>query len=61
MIMKLTDIISSWFDAWLEWQCAKRWSKRFHPAWLRLATQMKRPEIKATYRKKVLDAYRNRV
>lgn len=59
-VMKLIDIIDYWFDSWLEWQCAKRWSKRYHPAWLKLAMQMKRPEIKTTYRKKVLEAYRTR-
>ena len=64
MIMKMTDItnsIDSWFDSWVEWQLAKKWSKKYHPAWLVLATQRKRPEIRETYRKKVLDAYRNKL
>ena len=58
--MKPTNIMKTmdaWFDSWCEWQMAKKWSKKYHPAWLYLATQTKRPEIKRVYRKKVLEAY----
>lgn len=59
--IKLLELAESRFDSWLEWHRAKRWSKKLHPAWLHLATQRKRPEIKETYRKKVLEAYRNKL
>lgn len=59
--MKLINTIDSWLDSWYEWQQAKKWSKMYHPAWLILATQRKRHEIRETYRKKVLEAYRNKL
>lgn len=49
----MNNLIKSWF----EWQDAKNWAKRNHPAWVQLATQNKRPEIQATYRNKILDEY----
>lgn len=55
------DDIESILDAWQEWRRAKKWSKMYHPAWLYLATQRKRPEIRETYRKKVLEAYHNKL
>ena len=51
--------IKNYIKSWIEWQNAKAWIKVFHPGWLHLATQRKRPEIRETYRKKILDAYRN--
>lgn len=45
--------------AWLEWQDAKNWARKRHPAWVQLATQYKRPEIRETYRNKILDEYNN--
>ena len=53
--------IEALIDAWQEWKYAKKWAKIYHPAWLYFATQRKRPEIRETYRKKVLYAYRNRI
>ena len=51
----IKKIIQSWF----EWEDAKRWAKKRHPAWVQLATQNNRPEIQETYRKKILDEYNN--
>ena len=62
-MMKLNDVMETadaWLDSWYEWRQAKKWSKKLHPAWLTFATQRKRPEIRETYRKKVLEAYRNK-
>ena len=53
--------IEAMLDAWKEWQLAKKWSKARHPAWVHLATQRSRPEVRETYRKKVLEAYRNKI
>lgn len=53
--------IETMVDAWREWQRAKKWSKDYHPAWVRLASQRSRPEVRKTYRKMVLDAYRNKI
>ena len=44
--------------AWIEWQDAKEWAKIMHPSWVYFATQRKRAEIRTTYRKKILEAYR---
>jgi hypothetical protein len=51
-------IIKQYIISWIEWQDAKEWAKAFHPSWLQLATQRKRPEIRKTYKNKILDAYR---
>lgn len=59
-IVKIVDDMYFWNESWQEWKQAKKWSKMYHPAWLYLATQRKRPEIRETYRKKVLEAYRNK-
>lgn len=40
-----------------EWDRAVSWAKKAHPNWAHLATQMKRPEIRETYRKKILREY----
>lgn len=49
----INNLIKSWF----EWQDAKNWAKKRYPAWVQLATQYKRPEIRETYRTKILDEY----
>lgn len=51
--------INNAIDLWIEWKKAKRWAKVFHPAWVRFASQRNRPEIRTTYRNKILNAYRN--
>jgi hypothetical protein len=40
-----------------EWEEAKEWAKTMHPNWVRLATQTQRPEIRETYRQKILRGY----
>lgn len=60
-LIELFKIAESKFDSWCEWQKAKSWSKKYHRAWLHLATQWKRPEVRETYRKKVLEAYYNKL
>jgi hypothetical protein len=47
-------------EEWFEWVDAKRWAKAYHPSWVRFATKISRPEIRETYRKKILETYRNR-
>ena len=59
--MKIIDIMDAYVDSWCEWRQAKKWSKARHPAWVHLATQRGRPEVRETYRKKVLEAYRNKL
>ena len=44
---------------WFEWQDAKAWAKVFRPRWVPFATQRRRPELRETYRKKILEAYRD--
>ena len=48
-LIDVTEAMNTWYDSWLEWQLAKKWSKELHPAWVRLATQIKRPEIRETH------------
>jgi hypothetical protein len=55
MINKVKQFVKSWF----EWQDAKAWANVFHPSWVQFATQRRRPEIQETYRKKILNGYRN--
>lgn len=43
-----------------EWQEAASWAKMHHPDWVKLATQRRRPEIRETYRKKIVRAYCDR-
>lgn len=43
-----------------EWQEAVSWAKVSHPSWVKLATQRKRPEIRETYRTKIIRAYCDR-
>lgn len=45
---------------WLEWHDAVSWAKKNHPSWVELATQKKRPEIRETYRMKIIRAYCDR-
>lgn len=49
--------INNLIQSWLDWQDAKSWARKRHPAWVQLATQYKRPEIRETYRNKILDEY----
>lgn len=42
---------------WSDWQDALAWAKITHPSWAQLATQIKRPEIRETYRKKIVREY----
>ena len=57
-IEQILYIVKYKFNSWAEWQEAKDWAKSIHPGWHQLATQRKRPEIRATYRRKILNAYR---
>lgn len=43
-----------------EWQEAVSWAKMYHPDWVKLANQRRRPEIRETYRKKIVRAYCDR-
>lgn len=45
---------------WTEWQDAIAWAKISHPSWVHLATQKRRPEIRQTYRNKIVRAYCDR-
>lgn len=46
--------------SWFEWKDILAWAKIVHPSWYELATQRKRPEIRETYRKKILREYYER-
>lgn len=61
------EVISNTFVAiknnyrlWLEWQDALSWAKMYHPSWAELATQRKKPEVRETYRTKIVRAYYDR-
>lgn len=43
-----------------EWQEAMNWAKLYYPNWVELATQRKKPEIRETYRTKIVRAYCDR-
>lgn len=49
--------IKQYIKSWIEWRNAIEWAKFCHPSWVQLATQRKRPEIRDTYRKKILNEY----
>ena len=42
---------------WMEWQNAKYWAEEYHPAWVYLATQRNRPELREMYRDKIVREY----
>lgn len=56
-IRKTFIAIKNNFRIWLEWQDALSWAKLHHPSWAHLATQIKRSEIRETYRMKILREY----
>ena len=56
-IYKVWSGIKKDIKEWIEWQDIISWAKMYRPSWVYLATQTKRPEIKETYRKKVIRAY----
>lgn len=47
-------------QSWFEWKDILAWAKIVHPSWYELATQRARPEIRETYRKKILREYYER-
>lgn len=59
-IRKTFIAIKNNYYLWLEWQDALTWAKMSHPIWVQLATQKKRPEIRETYRQKILREYCDR-
>jgi hypothetical protein len=59
-IRKLFIAIKNNYQLWLEWNDAIAWAKISHPNWVKLATQRKRPEIRETYRTKIIRAYCDR-
>ena len=56
-IMYAFDSIKTNLREMSEWDEAKEWAKTEHPSWVQLATQTRRPEIRETYRKKILRCY----
>ena len=56
----MIENIKQFAKSWIEWRDAKAWAKALHPNWVRFATQRKRPELRETYRKMILDGYHNR-
>lgn len=56
LFYKLKRCIKEWSD----WNDAISWAKINHPSWVELATQRKRPEIRETYRTKIIRAYCDR-
>lgn len=59
-IVKKLDYIKNYIRSQSEWQNAICWAKMYYPNWVKLATQRKRPEIRETYRKKILREYYDR-
>lgn len=60
VIHKTFIAIKNNYRLWSEWNEALSWAKTYYPNWVKLATQMKRPEIRETYRMKILRAYCDR-
>ena len=58
-IVNALNSIEKFIQSWIEWENAKIWAELTHPSWLQYATQIRRPELRETYRKKILDGYRN--
>ena len=56
-IYKALATIKKGVKEWFEWQDIISWAKLYRPSWVHLATQTKKPEIRETYRKKILRAY----
>lgn len=56
-IRKTLKTIKNSYQLWLDWQDAVAWAKISRPSWVQLATQRKRPEIRETYRQKILREY----
>lgn len=56
-IAEACETVECAVDSWLEWREALRWAKKRYPAWAQFATQRKRPEIRTTYRNKIMNAY----
>lgn len=56
-IVKMWFTIQKRIKEWVKWQDIINWAYVYHPAWVQLATQTKRPEIQKTYRDKILRAY----
>ena len=59
-IQKMLLSVKKSMKEWSEWQDAIAWAKINHPSWVELATQRKRPEIRETYRMKIMRAYYDR-
>lgn len=57
---QLWNTIRNHIRSWHEWQIALTWAEVFHPSWAHLATQIGRPEIRKTYRRKILREYCDR-
>lgn len=57
-IVKTWKRIKEEIRSQIVWDNAVAWAQMMHPSWVQLATQKKRPEIRETYRKKILDEYR---
>lgn len=58
--MELFYRLKRYIKEWSEWQEAVSWAKLYHPSWVGLATQRKKPEISETYRTKIVRAYCDR-
>lgn len=58
--VNMWETIKRNFKEWFEWQNAIAWARMNHPSWVQLATQRKRPEIRETYRIKIMRAYYDR-
>lgn len=54
------DAVINYIREWNKWQNALAWAEVYYPSWAHLATQIRRPEIRETYRKKILREYYDR-
>ena len=55
---KIWNTIGDAVCDWIEWQEAKAWAKKEHPAWVDIATKSKSEDVRKCCKNMILDAYR---
>ena len=58
--MELFYRLKRCINEWSDWTDAISWATINHPNWADIAIQRKRPEIRETYRTKIIRAYCDR-
>lgn len=59
-VVALWQRLTGAIRAWMEWQDAKCWAKKYHPGWLHVVRKCKHKSTQAYYKAKILAAYREK-